>query len=57
MGELGNGGTGFQSVGRPGILPGRGLWLVFGRRDACLPHSQDGCAPVLRERKEIVGLW
>ena len=55
MGELGSGGTGFQPVNRPGILPG-GPWLVFSRRDARLPHSQDGCAPVSRERKKNRGL-
>jgi predicted RNA binding protein YcfA (HicA-like mRNA interferase family) len=34
--------TGFQPVGRMGILPVPSV--RFDRQDACRPHSQDGCA-------------
>jgi protein ImuB len=36
------GSTGFQPVGQAGVLPCK----RNGRQDACLPHSQDGCAPL-----------
>jgi protein ImuB len=34
--------TGFQPVGQAGVLACK----RNGRQDACLPHSQDGCAPL-----------
>jgi protein ImuB len=36
------GSTGFQPVGQAGVLACK----RNGRQDACLPHSQDGCAPL-----------
>lgn len=40
-------GTGFQPVGRAGILPADSAAVNLpGGQDARLPHSQDGCAPM-----------